>query len=129
MSRRSLKRSATSAALRERLSAIRACEKSGESIKSYAERHGMSVHSLYQAKKTARQQGLLPPHRSSRSTTSQREHAQAPRFVEARTTTSMTPVIRQTWRIRFTSGDVLESDVPLSMEDIVRLAVRMRGRS
>jgi transposase-like protein len=129
MSRRSSKRNAASAALRERLGAIRTCEKSGESIKSYAERHGISVHSLYQAKKTARQQGLLPPHRSPRSTTSQRQHAEAPRFVEARTATSMTPAIRQTWRIRFASGDVMESDAPLSIDDIVHLAVRLRGQS
>jgi len=129
MSRRSSKRGAASAALRERLTAIRVCEKSGESIKSYAERHGISVHSLYQAKKAARQQGLLPPHRSPRSTTSQRQHGQAPRFVEARTTTSVTPAIRRTWRIRFASGDVLECDAPLSMDDIVRLAERIRGQS
>ena len=70
MSRRSSKRGSASALLRERLSLIRACEKSGESLKSYAERHGISVHALYQAKKAARKRGLLPPHRSQRSASS-----------------------------------------------------------
>ena len=48
--------------LRKRLVQVRACERAGESLKAYAARHGISVHSLYQAKKEARQQGLLPPH-------------------------------------------------------------------
>ena len=68
MSRRSSKRGVVSARLREHLSVIRACEKSGESLKSYAGRHEVSVHALYQAKKTARKQGLLPPHRAMRPT-------------------------------------------------------------
>ena len=129
MSRRSSKRVAASAKLRERLSVIRACERSGESLKSYAERHGISVHALYQAKKAARKQGLLPPHRATRSAGSGPEAARRSRFVEARSTASMPRPIRPTWRIRFTSGDVLESDAPLSMDDVVRLAVRMRGQS
>ena len=52
--------SGASARLRKRLSQIRACEQSGETLKTYAARHGISVHGLYQAKKQARQQGLLP---------------------------------------------------------------------
>jgi transposase-like protein len=128
MSRRSSKRGTASAKLRERLNVVRACEKSGESLKTYAERHEISVHSLYQAKKVARKKGLLPPHRSARSA-SQRKSTRPPRFVEARATTSVTPAMRSTWRIRFTSGDVLESDAQLSMDDVVRLAVRMRGPS
>ena len=129
MSRRSSKRGMASARLRERLSVIRACEKSGESLKMCAERHGISVQSLYQAKKVARKKGLLPPHCSATSTPSHGKSTQPARFVEARATTSMTPAVRPTWRIRFASGEVLESDATLSMEDIVRLAVRMRGQS
>jgi len=34
-------------------------ELQSKSLKAYAARHGISVHSLYQAKKQARQQGLL----------------------------------------------------------------------
>ena len=129
MSKRSSKRGVASARLREHLRVIRASEKSGESLKTYAERRGISVQSLYQAKKVARTKGLLPPHGSARSTPSQGKSARPPRFVEARITTSITPAIRPTWRIRFASGEVLESDAPLSMEDVVRLAVRMRGPS
>jgi hypothetical protein len=129
MSRRSSKRPAASARLHEHLSVIRACEKSRESLKSYAERHGVSVHALYQAKKTARKQGLLPPHRAARSNGSGPKAARRSRFVEARSTASMPRPIRPTWRIRFASGDVLESDAPLSMDDVVRLAVRIRGQS
>ena len=129
MSSRSSKRGVGSARLREHLRVIRACEKSGESLKSYAELHGVSVHALYQAKKNARKQGLLPPHRATSSPGTGSEVVGRRRFVEARTTTSMTPSIRATWRIRFASGDVLESDAPLSMDDVVHLAVRMRGQS
>ena len=116
MSRRISRRSAASARLREHLSVIRACEKFGESLKSYAKRQGISVHALYQAKKAARQQGLLPPYRSTRSVASQGKNAQSRRFVEARATTSMAPPLRPTWRVRFASGDALESDSPLSTE-------------
>jgi transposase-like protein len=129
MTRRSLKRGTASAKLREHMIAIRACEKSGESLKSYAEHHGVSVHALYQAKKAARKQGLLPPHRATRSTGTGPQTARQRRFVEARPVASMPPPIRPTWRIRFASGEVLESDAPLSMDDVVRLAVRIRGQS
>jgi transposase-like protein len=113
--------------LRKRLAQVRECETSGETLKAYAERHGLSVHVLYQAKKTARKQGLLPPHRATRSTGTSPQTAR--RFVEARPVASMPPPIRPTWRIRFASGEVLESDAPLSMDDVVRLAVRIRGQS
>jgi len=129
MSRRSMKGVGASARLREHLSVIRACEKSGESLKSYAALHGVSVHALYQAKKKARKQGRLPPHRATRSTGTGLGTAGRTRFVEVRSTASMSLPNRPIWRIRFASGDVLESDAPLSMDDVVHLAVRMRGRS
>ncbi len=128
MARRSSKRGAASTALREHLSTIRSCEKSGESLKSYAERHGVSVHSLYQAKKTARKKGLLPPHRATSQAGSPAKSPRRTRFVEARPATSMPSPVRSRWRIRFTSGEVLESDATLSMDDIVRLAEQLRGR-
>ena len=40
--------------LRKRLVQVSACERTGESLKVYAARHGISVHSLYQAKKRKR---------------------------------------------------------------------------
>ncbi len=45
--------------LRKGLAHIRSCEKSGETLKSYAERKGLSVGSLYEAKKKLRVHGIL----------------------------------------------------------------------
>ena len=55
-----------SARLRKRLGQVRACEQSGETLKAYAAHHGISVHSLYQAKKQARQRGLTIESRTLR---------------------------------------------------------------
>ncbi len=126
MGRRSSKRGAASAALGEHLSAVRSCEKSGESLKSYAERHGVSVHALYQAKKTARKKGLLPPYRATSPAGSRAKPTRRTRFVEVRSTASAPPPVRSTWRIRFASGEVLESDAALSVDDIARLAEQFR---
>jgi transposase-like protein len=114
--------------LRKRLAAVRACEKSGETLKSYAARQGLSVHSLYQAKKLARQHGMLAPHRTDKAEPSEPRSSQPRRFVEA---------IRRadareggaTWRIRFPSGAVLESSAPLAMEEALRLIDRLGGAS
>ena len=62
MASKRLRGSEASARLRKQLEQIRACERSGETLKTYAARHGISVHALYEAKKKARQQGLLPAH-------------------------------------------------------------------
>ncbi len=40
--------------LRRHLEKIRDCERSGEPIKRYAARKGLSIHTLYQAKKVLR---------------------------------------------------------------------------
>ena len=62
MSRRKSAEARLSPALRKGLVHIRSCEKSGETLKSYAERKGLSVRSLYDAKKKLRLQGILAPH-------------------------------------------------------------------
>ena len=74
---------APSPTLRERLAQVRDCEKSGESLKAYADRQGISVHALYQAKKLARRNGLLPPHRGAESKSAKPEQWRPSRFVEA----------------------------------------------
>jgi hypothetical protein len=117
-----------SSTLRQHLVHVEACEASGETLKAYAQRRGLSVQSLYQAKKIARKQGLLAPHGSPSSVGSGTETVRRTRFVEARRTTSATPAVGPTWRIRFTCGAVLESNAPLSMEDVLRLADQFRGR-
>ena len=115
--------------LRQHLVHVKACEASRETLKAYAQRRGLSVQSLYQAKKIARKKGLLAPHRSPSSVSSNPKTVRRTRFVEARKTTTLaTPAVGPTWRIRFTCGAVLESNAPLSMEDVLRLADQFRGR-
>ncbi len=115
-----------SEALRDRLAHIRACEKSGESLKAYAERHGLSVHGLYQAKKMARQRGLLPPHRSHSARRPRKMRREAVRFTKA--------VVRPrdrganpTWRLRLASGDVIESHATLEPDQLLHLIRALRG--
>ena len=113
--------------LRGRLAQIQACEKSGESLKAYAERRGLSVHMLYQAKKMARQQGLLPPYRSGKPVPDRSKKTRAPRFVEASVATVRQP--QAVWRLRFAGGEVLESNTPLDVEVALRLIESLGSRS
>ena len=119
------------ARLRKRLSQIRSCEQSGETLKTYAARHGISVHALYQAKKQARQKGLLPAHGSPKTRVVRRKPPQAmrrPRFVEALSTPTA-PAPPLAWRLRLRSGDVLESSTPLDHDETLRLIHALRDRS
>ena len=123
------KAAGVSGKLREQLAHMRASEKSGGSLKDYAGLHGLSIQSLYQAKKVARQQGILPPHRSgpSRARVTRKELAPA-RFTEA----IMVPPQSGSgpaWRIRLASGDVLESDSTLPPEELVHVIRALRGDS
>jgi hypothetical protein len=118
-----------SVTLRKRLAQIEACEKSGESLKVYAERHGLSVHTLYQAKKVARRQGLIPPYRIQNTARAAKSSKARPaRFVQAVRKLD-TPVQGMAWRLRFASGEVLESGTPLTVEVALRLIEQLRGRS
>jgi len=114
--------------LRKQLAHIRACERAGETLKGYAERQGLSVQALYEARRRLRKQGVLAPHlkRAAASTTLQREPAR--RFVEA---------IRRVdareggvaWRLRFCGGEVLESTTPLRVDEALRLVDALGRRS
>ncbi len=128
MSARESKKNRSSELLRERLDVIASCAKLGESLKSYADRHGVSVYPFYQAKKIARQRQLLPPHRPSGSALEPVRKARPPRFVEVRPA-STSQTTRPTWRLRFPGGEVLESDTPLRVEEIVQLAQQFRSRT
>ncbi len=119
---------AASATLRKRLVQVRACERTGESLKVYAARHGISVHSLYQAKKQARQQGLLPPHGAERVSPARSSRPRRPRFVEAISAPAMLQP-GYSWRLRFSSGEVLESSTPLGGDEALRLIDVLRGRA
>jgi transposase len=116
-----------SAILRKRLAQIRACEQSGESLKAYAERHGLSVHVLYGAKRVARQRGLLPPHRVEKARAARSTREEAPRFAEAIARTRVSDS-GSAWRLRFAGGEALESRTPLGIEEALRLIEAVRGR-
>ena len=118
---------APSPTLRERLAQVRDCEKSGESLKAYADRQGISVHALYQAKKLARRHGLLPPHRGPESKSAKPKQRRPSRFVEA----VRPPVTREpdlAWRLRLAGGAVLESSTPLGIDEALALVDALRGR-
>jgi len=116
--------------LRERVAAIRACERSGETLKAYAARMGMSVASLYEAKRQARSLGLLPRYRSARRRASTKQPSRESgevRFVEA----TLRPAPRgeaPAWRIRFSGGEILEVGTPLSGDDARHLVELLGGR-
>ena len=119
------------ARLRKRLSQIRSCEQSGETLKTYAARHGISVHALYQAKKQARQKGLLPVHGMPKTRAAgpkQPKAARRSRFVEA-IAAPIPPAPALAWRLRLRSGDVLESGTPLGHDETLRLIHALRGSS
>jgi hypothetical protein len=122
------RRAAGSLTLRERLAEIEACEDSGESLKAYAIRRGISVHSLYQAKKMARQQGLLPPHRNEKTKSSRTKAVRPPRFVEATSVLSSRPP-SAAWRVHFAGGEILESNTPLGVEVALRLIESLGSHS
>ena len=128
MASKGRRRAAASATLRERLKQIEACEKSGESLKAYAHRHGLSVDALYQAKKEGRRQGLIPPYpRPSRGRARGSLAARHSRFVKAIRRTDAPASQSTAWRLRFSSGEVLECDAPLSA-DVARLLLDTLGR-
>ena len=116
-----------SARLRKRLEQIRACEESGETLKAYAARQGISVHALYQAKKQARKRGLLSAHGTPRARATRPKRARRSRFVEAiAAPIDSAPAL--SWRLRLRSGDVLESSTPLDADVTLRLIEALRVR-
>ena len=126
MGSKRLRGSGGSALLQKRLAQIRACDESGATLKAYAARHRISVHALYQAKKQARQQGLLPAHGTKKTVPARPSRSRQARFVEA-ITPSPSPAPGCTWRLRLRSGDVLESSTPLTAQETLRLLDALRG--
>jgi len=113
---------------RKWLAEVRACEKSGEPLSSYAERKGVSVHALYQAKKRARELGLFPAHRKGKIPSSSPRRSRAGRFVEAiRRVEPGEPSVA--WRVRLPGGVVFESVAPLSHDDVLQLVDSLKQPS
>ena len=119
-----------SAKLRKRMVQLEACEKSGESVKAYAKRHGLSVDVLYQAKKEARRQGWIPPHRSPNLARSAKPpKGGSTHFVKAVRRTEAPFARSAAWRLHFPGGEVLESSTPLSADVVVLLLESLGRRS
>jgi hypothetical protein len=97
---------------------LRAAERSGETIKDYAARHGLSVQSVYQAGKRLRRLGVIKPR------VVRRLEAVAPSWVKAEL-----PSARReggaAWRMRLPNGWVFESSAPLAREELLSLLVEL----
>ena len=114
--------------LRKGLAHIRSCEKSGETLKSYAERKGLSVRSLYDAKKKLRVHGIVAPHGKPPAVAATSRKSQPPRFIEAvRRADAREGTV--SWRVRFPGGELLESTRPLNFDETLRLIKTLKGRA
>jgi len=128
MARKDSKGSGVSPALRTRLAQIRACEASGESLKAYAERQGISPSTLYEAKRQARRRGLLQAGgQGGKPRLAEPREIRPPRFVEAIARPSRGEP-GPAWRLHFAGGEILEVRTPLAIEDALRLAEQLGGR-
>jgi hypothetical protein len=128
MARRKSGEGRLSPTLRKGLAHIRSCEKSGETLKSYAERKGLSVRSLYDAKKKLRVRGIVAPHGKPPAAPATSRRSQPPRFIEAvRRADAREGAV--SWRVRFPSGELLESTRPLSLDETLRLIETLKGRA
>lgn len=93
---------------------LRACERSGETIKAYARREGLSLQTLYQAGKRLRRLGVLEPR------TPRRRKVPVSGFVRVEAAaTGRGP--GAAWRIRLPSGVVFECNAPLEHADLLSL--------
>ncbi len=124
-------RDALSATLRKHLDVIQACAQSGEPLKRYAERTGLSIHTLYQAKKQLRKKGVLPAPQRPRGKAGkpQRGVQHGARFVEAVSRRSEGAAVNPAWRLRLPTGVVFESTTAITADEIVRLARALGGSS
>jgi hypothetical protein len=84
---------------------LQACERSGETIRRYGERQGLSVHSLYSARKRLRGLGISfgTPRRTSRVSF-------------AKVSLREAPVGPAHWRVHFPNGAIVEWGAPFGGE-------------
>jgi len=118
--------------MRAHLVHLRACEASGEALKQYAKRKGLSVDALYQAKRVLRKRGTIaaPVRRASNGRHDRGPKDPVRRFVEviAPPHSEATSVGGAAWRIRLPGGAVLESRTPLGVDEVVRLLEALGAR-
>ena len=89
-----------SARLRTQLKHLEASAASGEALKDYAGRKGLSIHALYAAKKDLRKRGAWPA-------TGRRTVKKKPSFAQVRAA-APSPLPRPGCRLRLPCGAVLE---------------------
>jgi hypothetical protein len=111
---------------REWLRHLREAEGAGESIRGYAQRHGLSEHSMYQAAKDLRRKGALAPsgRKPAKRVVRGRPVAAHRRFVEVKTSRDPAPrVAASAWRVRLPNGVVVEGsgDLGAVLEALHRL--------
>lgn len=88
---------------RERLSHIRAAESRGEPLTEYAKRRGLSVGSLYEAKRSLREAGLI-----AKATRAKAATPGAPAFVELAVHERPTAETASSFRVQLPNGTILE---------------------
>lgn len=111
-----------SPALRRHLDTIRDCERSGEPMKRHAARKGLSIHTLYQAKKVLRKKGVLGSPSGTRAKSRIVRTAEKPalRFVQA-VRRSEEQERGLAWRVRLPGGVIFESRAVLTSDEMLRL--------
>ena len=93
---------------REWLNHVQAAEGNGEALTAYAKRCGLSVGSLYEAKRRLRQAGVIQVAQTENST-----KTGAVRFVELVAQPGSTAAMGSSLRIQLTNGTVLDwSEAP-----------------
>lgn len=100
---------------------LRAWERSGESMKAYAARRGLSAQAFYQAATRLRAKGAAERRAASRPP------QRAVSFVEVGRA-SLRPEADWSWRVRLPGGAAFESRVPLEAEALGALLDRLAGR-
>ena len=86
---------------------LQVCEASGETLKGYAKRKGLSVHGLYGARRRMRLVGIAPARASSEK---------RPSF--AKVVVQEAPAEAGRCRVRLPNGAVMEWDVPLTAQSL-----------
>ncbi len=102
---------------------LRSCASTGETMRGYAARKGLSEHALYQAAKELRRKGALPPVNRTRGKRVAKRTAEArPRFVEVKTA-GAAPRESAAWRAHLPNGVVIEGSTGLveAVEALSRL--------
>ncbi len=110
---------------REWLRHLRKAQSAGDTVRAYAQRHGLSEHAMYQAAKDLRHKGVLAPagRTPAKRVTRRSPVAQGPRFVEVKAGRSVASETPSAWCARLPNGVVVEGsgDLGAVLEALQRL--------